>query len=172
MFCTGCGIQSGESDLFCGGCGNAQRNTSGNDAHLGSTTAIFHVGQAMQRQAIPEGVRGWSWGAFFLNWIWAVGNNTWIGLLALVPYVNLPVMIWLGFKGREMAWRNRRWDNIDHFNRVQRAWSQWGIGIAIASFCIMVFFMLALILAGASQSSVEASETAVLQHENGAAEVG
>ena len=138
MFCTGCGTQSAENDLFCGGCGNAQRNTSGKDAHLGSTTATFHVGRAMQQQAMPAGVKGWSWGAFFLSWIWAIGNNTWIGLLALVPYVNIPVVIWLGFKGREMAWRNRHWDNIDHFNRVQRVWSQWGLGIAAA---IVVFLM-------------------------------
>ena len=34
---------------------------------------------------IPPGVAGWSWGAFLLNWIWAIGNRTWIGLLALVP---------------------------------------------------------------------------------------
>ena len=59
-------------------------------------------------------------------------------MLALVPYVNIPVVIWLGFKGREMAWRNRHWDNIDHFNRVQRVWSQWGLGIAAA---IVVFLM-------------------------------
>lgn len=24
---------------------------------------------------LPEGVKGWSWGAFFLNWIWAIGNR-------------------------------------------------------------------------------------------------
>jgi len=29
---------------------------------------------------IPEGVKGWSSGAFFLGWIWAIGNKTWMGL--------------------------------------------------------------------------------------------
>ena len=38
---------------------------------------------------LPEGIKGFSWGAFLLSWIWAIGNSTWIGLLALVPYVGL-----------------------------------------------------------------------------------
>ena len=82
------------------------------------------------------GVKGWSWGAFFLSWIWAIGNRTWIGLLALIPYVNIVVMIWLGVKGREMAWKNRAWRDLDHFNSVQKKWSQWGIGLACASFVL------------------------------------
>src|SRR5262245_14023322 len=74
----------------------------------------------------PEGVRGWSWGAFFWTWIWSLFNRTWIGLLALVPYVGFIFMFYLGFKGRELAWRNKRWESLEHFNRVQRAWSKWG----------------------------------------------
>ena len=68
----------------------------------------------------PDGVAGWSWGAFFLNWIWSIGNRTWIGLLALIPYVGIIVAIILGVKGRQWAWQNKRWDSIEHFNRVQR----------------------------------------------------
>jgi hypothetical protein len=75
----------------------------------------------------PDGVRGWSWGAFFLNWIWAIGNRTWIGLLAIIPYVGFIMAIYLGMKGRELAWRNKRWDSLEHFNRVQRRWSLWSL---------------------------------------------
>lgn len=75
----------------------------------------------------PPGVKGWSWGAFLLNWIWAVFNKTWIGLLCLVPYVGFIMGIYLGIKGRELAWRNKRWDSLEHFNRVQRRWSLWGL---------------------------------------------
>ena len=53
----------------------------------------------------PPEISGWSWGAFFLNWIWAIGNRTWIGLLALVPYVGFIMCIALGVKGREWAWQ-------------------------------------------------------------------
>ncbi|MEW8506835.1 MAG: hypothetical protein AB2598_09000 [Candidatus Thiodiazotropha sp.] len=79
---------------------------------------------------IPEGVRGWSWGAFMFNWIWAIGNRTWIGLLALIPYIGFVMVIVLGVKGREWAWRNKRWESVEHFQRVQRLWSIWGLAFA------------------------------------------
>lgn len=79
----------------------------------------------------PPGVKGWSWGAFLLNWIWAVSNRTWVGLLALVPYVGLVMSFYLGFKGRELAWRNKRWESLEHFNHVQRRWSIWA--------CVLIF---------------------------------
>jgi len=75
----------------------------------------------------PPGIKGWSWGAFLWNWIWAIGNQTWIGLLALVPLIGFFVAIYLGIRGRELAWQNRRWDSVEHFQRVQRAWSMWGL---------------------------------------------
>jgi hypothetical protein len=76
---------------------------------------------------IPPGVKGWSWGAFLLNWIWAVSHKTWIGLLCLVPYIGFIFSIYLGLKGRELAWRNKRWEDLEHFNRVQKKWSVWGL---------------------------------------------
>jgi hypothetical protein len=80
---------------------------------------------------IPDGVRGWSWGAFLLNWIWSIFNKTWIGLLAFIPYVGIIVAVYLGIKGRELAWRNKRWDSFEHFSRVQRGWSKWALIILL-----------------------------------------
>lgn len=82
---------------------------------------------------IPPGIKGWSWGAFLLNWIWAIGNRTWIGLLTLIPFINIVMVFVLGAKGREWAWKNKPWDSVEHFNRVQRKWSMWGIGLALFS---------------------------------------
>ncbi len=79
----------------------------------------------------PPGIKGWSWGAFLLNWIWAIGNKTWIGLLCFVPYVGIVMSFYLGFKGRELAWRNKRWDSIDHFNTVQKKWSWWAVVLVV-----------------------------------------
>ena len=76
---------------------------------------------------LPDGVKGWSWGAFLLNWIWAIANRTWIGLLCFIPYIGFLFSIYLGVMGRELAWRNKRWDSLEHFNRVQRRWSVWGL---------------------------------------------
>lgn len=83
---------------------------------------------------VPPEIKGWSWGAFLFNWIWAVGNKTWIGLLALVPYVGFIMSIVLGVKGREWAWQNKRWKSLEHFNKVQKQWSIWGgvlVGVGI-----------------------------------------
>lgn len=76
---------------------------------------------------LPDGVAGWSWGAFCFNWIWALFNRTWIGLLAFLPYIGFIMIFVLGFKGREWAWRNKRWDSIEHFQKVQRRWSIIGL---------------------------------------------
>lgn len=80
---------------------------------------------------IPEGIKGWSWGAFIFSWIWAIGNKSWVGLFALVPYIGFIMSFVLGFKGREWAWRNKRWESIEHFQRVQRKWSLWSFAFLV-----------------------------------------
>lgn len=92
-----------------------EENATGNTSGLGKLYPV------------PPEIPGWSWGAFTLNWIWAASNRTWVGLFALAPYAGLIVAVILGVKGREWAWQNRRWESIEHFNRVQRRWSIWGI---------------------------------------------
>lgn len=76
---------------------------------------------------MPPEIRGWNWGAFFLNWIWGVVNETYIALLMLVPLVNVVMIFVLGAKGNEWAWRNTRWRDVAHFKRVQRLWAIWGL---------------------------------------------
>lgn len=93
---------------------------------------------------IPEGIKGWCWGGFLLNWIWSIGNKTWIGLLALIPYVGLIMMIVLGVKGREWAWQNKRWDSVDHFQQVQRRWSIWGTCLLVVPFVIGILAAIAI----------------------------
>ena len=92
-----------------------------------STGDFFNTSGMGKGQPLPDGVKAWSWGAFFWNWIWAIGNSTWIGLLALVPYIGFIMAIVLGFNGREWAWQNKRWDSLEHFNSVQRKWSLWAL---------------------------------------------
>ena len=75
---------------------------------------------------VPAEIDRWNWGAFLLNWIWGVGNNTFIALLTLIPLVGLVMPFVLGAKGSRWAWRNGRWDSVEHFKRVQRLWAIWG----------------------------------------------
>ncbi|MEW6022880.1 MAG: zinc ribbon domain-containing protein [Pseudomonadota bacterium] len=159
MFCTSCGAQAAAGSAFCSQCGKplaaAQPGVSLDKA---GSQPMWRPGQ--MDEEMPDGVKGWSWGAFLLNWIWAIGNRTWIGLLAIIPYVGFLVAIWLGFKGREMAWRTGGWQNLEHFNRVQRNWSRWGVGIVLAVF---VFALASAILVPAhmaDERSTAADSTA------------
>jgi hypothetical protein len=60
----------------------------------------------------------------------------WIALLALVPFAGFIMAIVLGIKGREWAWKNKKWDSVEHFNRVQRRWSVWAVWLMIVPFVV------------------------------------
>ena len=93
---------------------------------------------------VPPEIKGWNWGAALLNFIWAIGNRTWIGLLSILPVIGYVMPIILGYKGNEWAWRNKRWESIDHFKRVQKRWAIWGAGITIllvVSFLVLFYFV-------------------------------
>jgi hypothetical protein len=75
---------------------------------------------------VPAEIDRWNWGAFLLNWIWGIGNHTYIALLTLIPFFGLIMLFVLGAKGSAWAWRNGRWDSVAHFKRVQRLWAIWG----------------------------------------------
>lgn len=76
---------------------------------------------------IPPELDRWNWGAFLLNWIWGIGNGTFIALLMFVPVANVVMPFVLGAKGSQWAWRNKRWQSVEHFRRVQRLWAIWGV---------------------------------------------
>jgi len=84
-------------------------------------------------QPIPPEIDRWNWGAFLLNWIWGIGNQTFIALLVFIPFFGILIMPFvLGAKGSKWAWRNGRWDSVAHFKRVQRLWAIWGVVIWLA----------------------------------------
>ena len=87
-------------------------------------------------KVIPAEIRRWNWGAFLLNWIWGIGNNTYIALLTFIPLFGFIWMFVLGAKGSAWAWRNGRWDSVEHFKRVQRRWAIWGAVIWLAVFAL------------------------------------
>ena len=93
---------------------------------------------------IPKELKKWNWGAFFLNWIWGIGNKTYISFLVLIPIFNFVFVFILGAKGNEWAWKNKKWDNVDHFKSVQKKWAFWGIlffSINIVLLFIVLFYL-------------------------------
>lgn len=102
---------------------------------MSTTPHIDSSGNAEPHQMPPD-IGGWNWGAFLLNWIWGVCNATPIALLTFVPLVGFAMPFVLGVKGNEWAWRNKRWDSVAHFKRVQRHWAiagviVWACGIGL-----------------------------------------
>lgn len=78
---------------------------------------------------VPPEIDRWNWGAFLLNWIWGIGNNTFIALLALIPLVNVVMVFVLGAKGSTWAWRNKHWPSVWAFKQAQRRWTRWGLAL-------------------------------------------
>jgi hypothetical protein len=124
-----------------------------------------------EKPPLPESARGLCWGAFLLSWIWAIFNRTWLGLLCLIPGVGFVMQFVLLFKGREWAWKNKKWESVERFNRVQRHWSIAGLLLTIIF--PLVFGVLAAIAmpnfmryqAKAQQSEAKIHLTALLAGE-------
>ncbi|MFS2034678.1 cytochrome c oxidase assembly factor Coa1 family protein [Polaromonas sp. CT11-55] len=109
---------------------------------------------------VPADIDKWNWGAFLLNWIWGIGNNTFIALLMFVPFVNVVMIFILGAKGSSWAWRNKRWDSVDQFKAMQRRWAKWGVAVWVGAIlgCVALFFTIA-----ASFKSSEAFKLAMVK---------
>lgn len=134
------------SMIFCRGCGQQIHISAPTCPHCGAPNAVTQASSetVAVAESLPPGVAGWSWGAFLWNWVWAIGNKTWIGLLCLIPFVGFFMAFVLGFKGREWAWKNKEWRDLAHFNRVQRLWSLWGLIIILGFVGIGILAAVAL----------------------------
>lgn len=75
---------------------------------------------------------GWNWGAFFLNWIWALNHKYYLGLLSLVPCVGFFMAIYMGIKGNQIAWESGRFPDVEEMKKCQAIWAKWGVII----FCV------------------------------------
>jgi hypothetical protein len=93
---------------------------------------------------IPAPV-GWNWGAFFLTWVWGIGNGVWISLLSLIPLVNLVMPFILGKQGNTLAWEVGDWESLEEFQRIQRRWAWAGfisfVVVSITIIWVCIFFL-------------------------------
>lgn len=101
---------------------------------------------------MPAELNKFNWGAFFLSWIWGIGNKSYLTLLvfllplvAFIPLVNmlgglvaLGLVIWFGIKGNEWAWHNRHFEGVEEFKKVQKAWTIAGIIVAVVGFILSI----------------------------------
>lgn len=112
---------------------------------------------------LPAEASGLSWGAFFFNWIWGLFNSVHIALLALIPFVGFVVAIWLLFAGRRLAWENKRWDSIEHFNRVQKRWGMAGLALFILVIALYTMLFINALNSVQDLSNAATSENSALE---------
>lgn len=151
MDCSHCGNNNDAYAQFCNHCGNPlidkqqteQSSVKQNDFVFPTSNIQNNSGQG-KLAALPPQLYGWNWGAFFLTWIWGIGNHTTIAFLTWNPIANFVMIIMLGAKGNEWAWQNNRWNSIEHFKKVQKLWAIWGFILFVLG---MLFLSIVIIAA-------------------------
>ena len=101
------------------------------------------VGVPNTSSPVSNDIAGWNWGAFLLPLFWSIGNQTWIGLISIISPLGIIMGIYLGLKGNELAWKNRKFESVDQFKAVQKAWTKWGL---IVDIILVVLSIAAIVL--------------------------
>ena len=135
-FCPKCGKEVSDGFTFCPQCGQ----------NLKVGVTLENTSGQGESAIVPEEVKGWSWAGFGLTWIWGVFNGVLISLLALIPGFALIWAIVLGIKGREWAWRNKKWESVEHFKNTQRPWDIAGIVIFAISMVSLIIIIPAVLV--------------------------
>lgn len=108
---------------------------------------------------VPNEIKQWNWGAFLLNWVWGIGNSTYISLLMFVPLVNVVMIFVLGAKGSEWAWRNRTWRDIEHFKATQKKWRNAGFALVLIVLPLVFILLMNMMKGEAYDLSVDAVQS-------------
>ena len=108
-----------------------------------------------EEDQIPQEIQRWNWSAFILGPIWGLVHGIWWSILGFLPFLPLSptfrsigfvvligVMITLGLKGNEMAWRARNWESAEKFLAAQQRWATWSIVFAIGAMVAFILFLL------------------------------
>jgi len=149
-FCANCGKEVGEGVAFCPNCGlrlkkgftSGERERYIQELEASRETAPGNTSGQGGSAVIPEGIKGWNWGAFALTWIWGVSNKVWLSLLVFIPVPIFP-LVWaiiLGVKGNEWAWQNKKWESVAQFKDTQGKWNTAGIIVFTIWIVVAVVF--------------------------------
>ncbi len=123
-----------------------------------TTNLANNSGEGSASPVLDIVAKKFNWGAFLLNWVWGLGNRSFITLiifpvsyiLGLIPYVGwlfgLGCCIWFGIKGNEWAWQNKRWESIEHFHSVQKKWAIGGIIFFVSIVLLLILLIFAIFI--------------------------
>jgi hypothetical protein len=98
---------------------------------------------------MPEGIARFSWAALFGGPIWAGAFKVWWGLGSLLPFVGIPILFILAFRGREAAWKAGSWQTLEAFEAAQKRWLYWSTMLSIALLIVLgvaAYFIIAPML--------------------------
>jgi hypothetical protein len=99
---------------------------------------------------VPAELQGWNWGAFLLNWLWAIVHKAWLGF-ALSFFLGIIGAIACGIKGNEWAWQNNRYESVAQFREIQGKWTKWGVIVLVASLLLsFLVVILSVVIAAAA----------------------
>ena len=132
--------------------------------------------------ALPDSAAGLCWGGFFSPLLWGSFNGM---KLSFVPLLGirflrgiLPVWAWMLFylafgafylvQGRQLAWANKEWNDVDHFNRIQRRWAIAGVPLFLMFMYGMIHLMQVDRLAARRTAALAALDAAVASQDHSA----
>ena len=96
-------------------------------------------GMGQRCSYVPIGIKNkWNWGAFLLPVWWGVGNRVYQAFLCFIPIVGIFMSFYLGIHGNELAWKNKYWEDEEHFRRVQRNWAIAGFAVTAIILAIAI----------------------------------
>lgn len=112
----------------------------------------------------PQNIKQWNWGAFWLSWIWGIGNKSFNTFFALIPYFGFIWMFVCGAKGNEWAWENKKWASVEDYNNTQRKWAIIGNSLAILS--LILALTLFIFIQNISSEPIEKNQTSEQEEVN------
>lgn len=96
-------------------------------------------GMGQRCRYVPIGIQDkWNWGAFLLPVWWGIGNRVYQAFACFIPIVGIFMSFYLGKHGNELAWKNKYWENEEHFRRVQRNWAIAGFAVTAIIIAIAI----------------------------------
>ena len=82
------------------------------------------------------------------------GSVLWgiLGIVLNVFSLGIIYIIYIGIQGRDLAWRNRRFTNVQQFVETMNSWNTWGLVLGIMGIVgIVLYFVFVIALVAASE---------------------